>query len=113
MVQVLLKPLAKSAVNPLVLPLMLVTLLLGDVTAEAAVAVRLFPPLVKVTVGFEKELPVGEKSLGLPVMVQSTVSVCVPGVFAVTEELLQLTDVATGTTKVKVALEDPLSACAC
>lgn len=106
----LLKPEAKSAVNPLVLPLMLVTLLLGDVTEESAVAVRLLAPLVKVTVGFEKEFPVVAKSLGLPVMVQSTVSVCVPGELAFTDELEQLTDVETGTTKVSVAFDDPLSA---
>jgi hypothetical protein len=92
---------------------MLVTLLLGEVTVEAAVAVRLLPALVKVTVGFEKELPVAAKSLGLPVMVQSTVKVCVPGVLAVTFELEQLTALATGTIKVNVAFEDPLSACAC
>ncbi len=111
--QVLLKPLAKSAVNPLGPPVILVTLLFGEVTEAAAVAVKLLPPLVKVTVGLENELPVAAKSLGLPVMVQLTVRVCVPGVLAVTEELEHVTAVATGTTSVRVALEDPVSACAC
>ena len=85
----------------------------GEVTEDCKFAVKVLPPeLVKVTAPGPKEFAVPlAKLLGLPLILQVTVSALEP-VDAVTEGLLQLTTVCTGTTSVMVALALPLSALA-
>lgn len=81
--------------------------------ADCKLAVKLLLPLVRVTAPGPKEFAVPLASvLGFPVRLQVTVSALVPEA-AVTDGLLQLTTVFTGTTSVSVALTVPESAPAC
>jgi hypothetical protein len=97
--------------KPALVPLMDVTVESGEIMPGCKLAVNVLPPLeLNVTLLGPKVLDEpAARLLGLPLMSQVTTSALTPEA-AVTEGLLQVTTVLTGTTRVMVALAVPLSA---
>jgi hypothetical protein len=95
---------------PEAVPDMLVTVESGDVTVLWRVPVSVSAPLVNVTLlGLKTLPPLGEICVALVVRVQSTFSVKLPPpAVALTEPLVQLTEVKAGTAKFNVVLAVPV-----
>lgn len=89
---------------------MLVTVESGEVTELCRLPVSVAGPLVRVTlVGLKTLPPLGEICVALVVRVQSTLRVKLPPpAVALTDPLVQLTEVNAGTAKFNVVLEVPL-----
>jgi len=94
---------------PLAVPLMLVTVLSGEVTAGCKLACRVLAPFVSVSIVGEKVLlALGEMSALLPVRTQSTVIVNAPPPLGDVEGVLvHVTLEVAGTDKLSVLLVVP------
>ncbi len=96
---------------PVAVPDMPVIVEFGEVTVLCSVPVSVDAPFVRVTLlGLKILPPVGEICTALVVRVQSTLRVKLPPpAGALTEPLVQLTEVKAGTSKLSVVLEVPLA----